>query len=73
MKVLRWDGCVRRRHGGRGIPCDTGGWFPIKDILNINLGGLTATLELILNIISSDDKGRFQISGQVDANGFIFD
>ncbi len=70
--MLRFEGCKWKRHT-RAIPCDTGGWFPIKDILGRNLGGLTANMGLLLNLVYHDEKGRFQIAGEVDQQDFVYD
>ncbi len=70
--MLRFEGCKRRRHAW-GIPCDTDGWFPIKEILGKSLGGLTANMSLLLSLVSHDEKGRFQISGEFDQRGYLYD
>ncbi len=50
------------------IACDTGGWFPLKEIVDQR-----ATMEAVINIVDHDDRGRFQISAEVDKWGNIYD
>ncbi|MCP4189052.1 MAG: RNA 2'-phosphotransferase, partial [Planctomycetaceae bacterium] len=70
-KMLRWDGCVKgRRHS---IPCDTGGWFPLQLIQQRDIGGMTATMQLILNIVANDQKGRFEVWAEVNERGRMYD
>ncbi|MCP4194152.1 MAG: hypothetical protein GY768_26375, partial [Planctomycetaceae bacterium] len=53
--ILRWVGC-RRKKFSKGkhdypIPCDTGGWFLIEDLLQRPAAGLAVTVEMLLNIV----------------------
>ncbi|MCP4192303.1 MAG: RNA 2'-phosphotransferase, partial [Planctomycetaceae bacterium] len=70
-KMLRWDGCVKGRRNT--IPCDAGGWFPLQLIEKLDLGGMSATMQLILNIVANDQKGRFQVCAEVTESGRIYD
>ncbi len=62
--MLGWEGCVKtKRHG---IPCDIGGGFPLHEIRDKHYGGIQATMQIILNSVANDNKGRFQICGEVN-------
>ncbi|MCP4189323.1 MAG: RNA 2'-phosphotransferase, partial [Planctomycetaceae bacterium] len=55
------------------VAYDTGGWFPIEELLGRSLGRNTTRIAMRLNIVARDDKGRFQISALVDSWGNLFD
>ncbi|MCP4194293.1 MAG: RNA 2'-phosphotransferase, partial [Planctomycetaceae bacterium] len=68
----RYKGCKKKM---RELPiaCDTGGWFPIEELLGRSMGRNTISIAMLLNIVARDDKGRFQISALVDSWGNLFD
>ncbi|MCP4193321.1 MAG: RNA 2'-phosphotransferase, partial [Planctomycetaceae bacterium] len=68
----RYKGC-RKKTRELPVACDTGGWFPIEEVLGRSLGRNTANIEMLLNIVARDDKGRFQVSALVDSWGNLFD
>ncbi|MCP4195363.1 MAG: RNA 2'-phosphotransferase [Planctomycetaceae bacterium] len=67
-KTLRWDGC---KHGSRRRPvgCDTGGWFPVKELYQMSFADILLTPQILLNIIYHDNKGRFQVCFEADDDG----